>query len=83
MQANQRFTEKREGEQSEGEPCPVCVSYSLFLKEILLLLSVRLDSVLWQKLHQFQRLFDFYQNLVYFTTFDLWEGEKTQKAGGH
>lgn len=45
--------------------------YSLFLKEILLLLPVRLYSVLWQKLHEFQRLFDFYQNLINFTAFDL------------
>ncbi len=45
--------------------------YSLFLKEILLLLPVRLYSVLRQKLHEFQRLFDFYQNLINFTAFDL------------
>lgn len=45
--------------------------YSLFLKEILLLLPVRLYSVLRQKLHELQRLFDFYQNLINFTAFDL------------
>lgn len=50
--------------------------YSLFLKEILLLLPVRLYSVLRQKLHELQRLFDFYQNLINFTAFDLWEEKK-------
>lgn len=45
--------------------------YSLFLQEILLLLPVRLYSVLRQKLHELKRLFDFYQNLINFTAFDL------------
>lgn len=53
--------------------------YSLFLKEILLLLPVRLYSVLRQKLHEFQRLFDFYQNLINFTAFDLYKKKKKER----
>lgn len=53
--------------------------YSLLLKEILLLLPVRLYSVLRQKLHEFQRLFDFYQNLINFTAFDLLETKRKKK----
>lgn len=50
--------------------------YSLFLQQVLLLLPVRLDGVLRQELHELQRLFDFHQNLIDFTTFDLWGSEK-------
>lgn len=50
--------------------------YSLFLQQVLLLLPVRLDGVLRQELHELQRLFDFHQNLINFTTFDLWASEK-------
>lgn len=50
--------------------------YSLFLQQVLLLLPVRLDGVLRQELHELQRLFDFHQNLINFTTFDLWGSEK-------
>lgn len=53
--------------------------YSLFLQEILLLLPVRLYSVLRQKLHELKRLFDFYQNLINFTAFDLWEREREKR----
>lgn len=45
--------------------------HSLFLEEVLLLLSVRLYCVLWQELHELQRFFDFHQHLIDFTTFDL------------
>lgn len=50
--------------------------YSLFLQQVLLLLPVRLDGVLRQELHELQRLFDFHQNLINFTTFDLRGSEK-------
>lgn len=50
--------------------------YSLFLQQVLLLLPVRLDGVLRQELHELQRLFDFHQNLINFTTLDLWGSEK-------
>lgn len=34
--------------------------------------------MLGQKLHELQRLFNFYQNLINFTAFDLEEREKTE-----
>lgn len=45
--------------------------YLLFLQEVLLLLPVRLDRMLWQKLHQLQGLFNLHQNVVDFASFYL------------
>lgn len=49
--------------------------YSLFLKQVLLLLPVRLDGVLRQELHELQRLFDLHQDLINLPSFDLGEEE--------
>lgn len=54
--------------------------YSLFLQEALLLLPVGLNSMLRQKLHEFQRLFDFHQNLIDFTAFNLCGGKRQRHA---
>lgn len=93
-QAKKTFTEAesaaacKETVEFNGEACPFCTSvfhstknlfwYSLFLQEVLLLLSVWLYCVLRQELHEFQRLFDFYQNLIDFASFNLRGTDKTR-----
>lgn len=54
----------------------LCVRYSLFLQKALLLLPVRLYGVLREILHKFQRLFDFHQNLIDFTAFNLLDRDR-------
>lgn len=49
---------------------------SLALQKLLLLLSVGIDQLLGNQLHQFQTFLDLHQHLEIFPTSDLTKGEK-------